>query len=270
MASNAPTLAVGAPKGDASQQRTLPSVDSGAPLAGDPAEPGKNVAALQASNGTTLDNKGGAKRAFSPAAGGDAGDKRRKVVEQAGAGGGGSVGGAAPGQTASAGAVAGDSAGEPAAGAATTEAAGAATEGAALTALWTKPAPTAPGAPVAVAPVAFNATLLGRTPHRHQSSLCLPLMDSIQTVPVIEREGWFGVALNVAWVPAGAGAGLATAAPETQLMLGRMKKGSALPEFVLGGATVEAAGVLREGARYAHHTLSPRPFPISEFWHPNP
>ena len=228
MASNAPTLAVGAPKGDASQQRTPPSGDSGAALAGgDPAEPGKNVAALQASNGTALDKQGGAKRAVSPAVlGGDGSDKRRKVVEQAGGGGGGSVGGAAPGQTASAGAVAGDSAGEP-------------------------------------------ATHLGRTPHRHQSRFCLPLMDSIQTLPVMEREGWFGVALNVAWDPAGAGARVATAAPQTQLVL-RGKKESALPEFVLGGATVEAVGVLREGTTYAHHTLSPSPFPISEFWHPIP
>ena len=193
MASNAPTLAVGAPKGDASQQRTPPSGDSHAPLAGEPDEMGKNAAVLQASNGTTLDKQGGAKRAVSPAAvpGGDGDDKRRKVVEQVGGGGGGSVGGAAPGQTASAGPVAGDSAGEPAAaGAATAEAAGAAAEGAALTALWTRPPLTAPGAPVAaVVPVAVNATLLGRTPHRHQSSLCLSLTDSIETAAKIKREG---------------------------------------------------------------------------------
>ncbi|KAJ1473073.1 hypothetical protein T484DRAFT_1837792 [Baffinella frigidus] len=171
---------------------------------------------------------GAAKRAISSVEAGDTGDKRRKIAEQEGGGGGGSA------QKASAGAVAGDSvAGAPgmAAAAATAAAAPAAApssdaaggagaaEGAALTALWTKPSPSDPGALGAGVPVAVNSTpySMGAGPY----------------------PGGFA---------AGGDKGV-----ETKLLLGLRKGGSAMPEFELGGTTFEAAGVLREGNTCALH-----------------
>jgi len=142
---------------------------------------GTNVAAPQADN-TTAFQEGGqggaAKRAISPAAGGDGadiGDKRRKVGEEhAGGDGGGAVGGVATGQKAAAGAVAGAavagalaaSAGAAAGSAAAAPAGAGAAGGAGVTAeasqtaLWSMGALAAP-----VATVAVDATLMSETPH---------------------------------------------------------------------------------------------------------